>query len=51
MNQIKSSSAAPALSHETENTNELINLPFTEEEILNHINSLKNNKTPGVDNI
>ena len=36
------------VSHEE---NDFINMPFTSEEIRDHISSLKNNKTPGVDNI
>ena len=34
-----------------ENVNETINSPITEDEIIKHIMSLKNNKCPGVDNI
>ena len=34
-----------------QNNNEIINKAFTKDEIYKHINSLKNNKSPGVDNI
>ena len=33
------------------NNNDIINIPFTEGEITDHIKSLKNNKSPGVDHI
>ncbi|CAL4066387.1 unnamed protein product, partial [Meganyctiphanes norvegica] len=36
---------------QSETNNEFINKEFTEGEVYKHISSLKNNKSPGVDNI
>ena len=36
---------------QVQNSNEIINKAFTIDEINKHINSLKNNKSPGIDNI
>lgn len=51
MNENEGAETCDNIINQSDTVNELLNSPITREEIVNSINSLKNNKAPGYDNV